>query len=413
MVKTTDINIIFASAADIGILGAPRSIDVPMVKNLRALGYEISWFGINIDSCKDFDGQMTSLNYSRGRRLLIRIKYKILRILKIQTGEDQKLIEQKIFDKWMSGILEDRSAQINRNTVFIGRGVSSELSFQVVKKYGGRCVLHSQWMHPIKHARMLEDAFFDVGNSYRPIPAERIQKQLREIKLCDKVWCISKLVFNSYLENGVPKEKLFLSPLGVDISYFKPTKIASKGSLGHLVILFVGNINIEKGIHILIEAILVSGISKCKLILNGAVADYFKSTLDRMLESLNSVGVDVSIGSGDPLENFQKADVFILPSLHESFGLVVLEAMACGLPVIVTNQVGASDHVIDGENGFIVSAGSVKQLADKIKFFNSSRDNCIAFGRKSLVLSRQLDWSITTSNFALSIRNFHKMRSRF
>jgi len=413
MVKTTDINIIFASAADIGVLGAPRSIDVPMVKNLRALGFEISWFGINIDSCQDFDGPKTSLNYSRGRRLLTRIKYKILRILRIQTEEDQKLIEQKIFDKWMSGILEDRSDQIDRNTVFIGRGVSSELSFQVVKKYGGRCVLHSQWMHPIKHTRMLEDAFSDAGNPYRPIPAERIQKQLREIKLCDKVWCISKLVFNSYLENGVPREKLFVSPLGVDISYFKPMEIASKGSLGYLVILFVGNINIEKGVHILTEAILVSGISKCKLILNGAVADYFKSTLDRMIESLNSVGVDVSIGSGDPLENFQKADVFILPSLHESFGLVVLEAMACGLPVIVTNQVGASDHVIDGENGFIVSAGSVKQLADKIKFFNSSRDNCIAFGRKSLVLSRQLDWSIITSNFALSIRNFHKMRSRF
>jgi glycosyltransferase involved in cell wall biosynthesis len=403
MVKTTDINIIFASAADIGVLGAPRSIDVPMVKNLRALGYEISWFGINIDSFKDFDGPMTSLNYSRGRRLLIRIKYKILRILKIQTEEDQKLIEQKIFDKWMSGILEDRSAQIDRNTVFIGRGVSSELSFQVVKKYGGRCVLHSQWMHPIKHARMLEDAFFDVGNSYRPIPSERIQKQLREIKLCDKVWCISKLVFNSYLENGVPREKLFLSPLGVDISYFKPTEIVSKESLGYLVILFVGNINIEKGIHILIKAILVSGISKCKLILNGAVADYFKSTLDRMLESLNSVGVDVSIGSGDPLENFQKADVFILPSLHESFGLVVLEAMACGLPVIVTDQVGASDHVLDGENGFVVSAGSVEQLADRIKFFDSSRDQCLKFGEKSRDLSKSRSWSSVARLFVSEI----------
>lgn len=403
MVKTTDINIIFASAADIGVLGAPRSIDVPMVKNLRALGYEISWFGINIDSCQDFDGPMTSLNYSRGRRLLIRIKYKILRILKIQTGEDQKLIEQKIFDKWMSGILEDRSAQIDRNTVFIGRGVSSELSFQVVKKYGGRCVLHSQWMHPLKHARMLEDAFFNVGNSYRPIPAERIKKQLREIKLCDKVWCISKLVFDSYLENGVPREKLFLSPLGVDISYFKPTEIVSRESLGYLVILFVGNINIEKGIHILIEAILVSGISKCKLILNGAVADYFKSTLDRMLESLNSVGVDVNIGSGDPLENFQKADVFILPSLHESFGLVVLEAMACGLPVIVTDQVGASDHVLDGENGFIVPAASVEALVGKIRFLNFNRDQCLKFGEKSRDLSKSLSWSSVTRHFVSEI----------
>ena len=403
MVKTTDINIIFASAADIGFLGAPRSIDVPMVKNLRALGYEISWFGINIDSCQDFDGPMTSLNYSRGRRLLTRIKYKILRILRIQTEEDQKLIEQKIFDKWMSGILEDRSTQIDSNTVFIGRGVSSELSFQVVKKYGGRCVLHSQWMHPIKHTRMLEDAFSEAGNSYRPIPAERIQKQLREIKLCDKVWCISKLVFNSYLENGVPREKLFVSPLGVDISYFKPMEIASKGSSDYLVILFVGNINIEKGIHILIEAILLSGISKCKLILNGAVAGYFKSTLDRMLQSLNSVGVEVSIGSGDPLENFQKADIFILPSLHESFGLVVLEAMACGLPVIVTDQVGASDHVLDGENGFIVPAASVEALLEKIRFLNFNRDQCLKFGEKSRDLSKSLSWSNVTRHFVSEI----------
>ena len=397
------IKIFYATAGDIRNLGAPRSMDIQVVTNLQRLGYEVSWFGINIDYCQEFTGSITSLNISKISNLLERILFKILRILRLQNVDEQKLISQRKFDKWMSRILKEKKKEIDSNLVFIGRAVSSELSFQVVKKYGGRCMIHSQWMHPIKHKRLLEDAFSDAGNSHRPIPEERIQKQLREIELCDKVWCTSKLIFDSYLENGVSREKLFLSPLGVDISHFKPQEIASKGRSSHLVILFVGNINIEKGVHILIEAILVSGISSCKLILNGGVADYFQSTLDRMLASLNSIGVDVSIGSGDPLKNFQNADLFVLPALHESFGLVVLEAMASGLPVIVTDQVGALDYVVDGENGFVVSAGSVEQLADKIKFFDSSRNQCLKFGEKSRDLSKSLNWSSVTRHFVSEI----------
>ena len=311
--------------------------------------------------------------------------YKILRILRFQTVDEQKLTAQRQFDIWMSRILEEKKNEIDRNVVFIGRAVSSELSFQVIKNYGGRCVLSSQWMHPIKHKRMLEEAFSDANISYILTPMDRIQKQLREIEICDKIWCPSKLAFDSYVENGVSIKKLFVSPLGVDINYFKPHEMASKGSLDHLVILFVGNINIEKGVHILIEAILVSGISSCKLILNGAVANYFQLTLNRLLKSLNDIGVDVTVGSGDPLKNYQMADLFVLPSLHEAFGLVVLEAMACGLPVIVTDQVGALDYVVEEENGFVVSAGSVKQLADKIKFFDSNRNQCKKY-EKNLLL---------------------------
>ena len=408
------IKIFYATAADITNLGAPKSMDIQVVTNLQRLGYEVFWFGINIDYCEEFTGSKTSLKISKISSLRKRVFFKILRILRFQTVDEQKLIAQRQFDKWMSRILEEKKKEIDRNVVFIGRAVSSELSFQVIKNYGGRCVISSQWMHPIKHKRMLEEAFSDAGISYIPTPMDRIQKQLREIELCDKIWCPSKLAFDSYLENGVSREKLFLSPLGVDINYFKPREMACKGSLDHLVILFVGNINIEKGIHILIEAILVSGITSCKLILNGAVANYFQSTLDRMLKSLNDIGVDVSIGSGDPLKNFQKADLFVLPSLHEAFGLVVLEAMACGLPVIVTDQVGALDYVVEGENGFVVAAGSVKQLADKIKFFDSNRNQCTTYGEKSLALIRQISWPIVTSNLALSVDNFFdETKNRF
>ena len=248
------LKVFFATAADVEALGAPRSIDVPMVKALNDLGYKVSWFGINIDSRQDFAGEMTSLNYSRLQRFFIRVKNKLLRDLKIQTGEDQKLIAQKKFDIWMSRILESRRGDIDKNLVFIGRSVSSELSFQTIRKYGGRCVLHSQWMHPVTHSRILEGAFSDLDSSYKPVPRERLATQLREIDLCDQVWCISRLVLDSYLKNGVSKEKLFLCPLGVDTNYFKPGELTFKEDVDKFIIVFVGNINIEKGIHILLEA---------------------------------------------------------------------------------------------------------------------------------------------------------------
>ena len=405
MLNRNLMKIFFATAADVEVLGAPRSIDIPMVKALNDLGCDVSWFGINIDSCQDFSGEITSLNYSRLQRFFIRVKNKLLRDLKIQTGEDQKLIAQKKFDIWMSRILESRRGDIDKNLVFIGRGVSSELSFQTIRKYGGRCVLHSQWMHPVTHSRILEGAFSDLDSSYKPVPTERLAIQLREIDLCDQVWCISGLVLDSYLKNGVSKEKLFFCPLGVDTNYFKPGELKFKEDIDKFIIIFVGNINIEKGIHILLEALVMGRMSNCQLILNGALADYFKPVLRSFFKDLKLLNIDLVIESGSPLANLQKADLFVLPSLHESFGLVVPEAMACGLPVIVTDQVGASDHVICDYNGFVIPANSVKELSEKILYFYNNRDQKKIFGKKSYYLSQNLSWPLVTRRFISCIES--------
>lgn len=385
------------------MLGALTTMDIPIVKSLHELGYEISWFGINVDECDDFKGPKISLSYSKAQELFERIKSKIIRILRLQTGEEQKLIAQKRFDKWMARNLEKRRDEIDSNLVFIGRAVSSELSFKVIKKYGGRCIIHSQWTHPIKHINILENAFDKLGNSYVPVPKSRLDTQLKEIELCDKVWCTSEFILNSYLENGVPRGKLFLSPLGVDIDHFKPNKIQHTDKESEFIIVFVGNINIEKGINVLLEAILLADIPGCKVILNGAVADYFQSTLDDLVTSLRESGVEVFIGSGAPLKNFQKADLFVLPAYHESFGLVVLEAMACGLPVIISDRVGALDHVIHGVNGFIIPVDSPEALKEKIQFINLNRDQSSKFGEKSRNISESLSWPTVAHRLANEI----------
>jgi glycosyltransferase involved in cell wall biosynthesis len=70
--------------------------------------------------------------------------------------------------------------------------------------------------------------------------------------------------------------------------------------------------------------------------------------------------------SRDVADAMRRSDIFVLPSLDDSYGLVVLEAMASGLPVILTRNVGAIDIVEDGVSGLVVPAGDDRALANAI-----------------------------------------------
>jgi glycosyltransferase involved in cell wall biosynthesis len=77
-------------------------------------------------------------------------------------------------------------------------------------------------------------------------------------------------------------------------------------------------------------------------------------------------GLRVRAAPGDPVPAYHRAEVFVLPSLHDGFGFVVAEAMACGLPVIVTEDCGAASWVREGRTGWIVPSASVDALVDAL-----------------------------------------------
>jgi glycosyltransferase involved in cell wall biosynthesis len=87
---------------------------------------------------------------------------------------------------------------------------------------------------------------------------------------------------------------------------------------------------------------------------------------------------------------FPLADVFILPSLHESFGLSALEAMAAGLPVVVTNQGGPSEVVVEGECGFLRAPDDVEGMSEAVARLFRNPDLARSFGEAGHKRSREV-----------------------
>ena len=141
------------------------------------------------------------------------------------------------------------------------------------------------------------------------------------------------------------------------------------------------------------EALLKSDLKKCKLIFNGVIASYFKLIFDKYYEQLIAKGYFIEVSPGPPLENYRKSNLFILPSVHDSFGLVVLEAMAVGLPVIVSSNVGAKDCIKDKKNGYIFNSGSVVELKNYIEKLYHNPAILNEMSSKSLELSAEYQWN--------------------
>jgi len=142
------------------------------------------------------------------------------------------------------------------------------------------------------------------------------------------------------------------------------------------VALFVGRIDAEKGIDDLMNAyaaVARGGGDAPALVLvgRGKLLDAVKERARR--EGWSRVYVEGFVPPEKVWEYYAYADFLVLPSREEPYGVVVQEAMAAGLPVIVTSAVGAAaDFVTEGETGYVIPPGDIKSLAEKIVWF---RDN--------------------------------------
>jgi len=225
---------------------------------------------------------------------------------------------------------------------------------------------------------------------------------------------------------GADPAKIDVIPCGVDLKLFHPiprdeAKAYLEMPQDHTMVLFVGRIEPLKGIDVLIEAMALLLKDKdelsdkvCLCIIGGdpdADADTLNreiSRLQRMRETLGIANVVTFLGkrAQDTLPyHYSAAEVCVVPSHYESFGMVALEAMACGTPVIASKVGGLTFTVRDGRTGFLVPSDDPRALADQLSLLLTDGNLRRTMGQQAVQLSERYSWSIVAGQVVAAYRD--------
>ncbi|MAG47863.1 hypothetical protein CL617_04615 [archaeon] len=214
----------------------------------------------------------------------------------------------------------------------------------------------------IPSVRSMSIKFMDENGRFKnEKEIERISEIERNgILKCKKLICSSKSL-NKQVQKEYNFVKGIVIPHGVNLNKFKPNKQSKK----KYDVVTVANFDPRKGIDKLIS---VAKKSRSNFIILGD--GKLKKTYKRLILENNVKDKIQLLGQKNPLKYLQESKIFVLPSIYESFGLVLLEAMASGLPCIAFRPDGkkittASDEIIkDGKTGFLVN--DEKEMSEKI-----------------------------------------------
>ncbi len=174
---------------------------------------------------------------------------------------------------------------------------------------------------------------------------------------------------------GIDPEKICVIPPGVDLTRFRPlSQRQSKEHLGYgeeKTILFVGRLEPLKGLDILFRAMasLKNSNSVRLNVVGGDENSREKTRLQTLATQMNlntSIRFVGKVSQDELPVHYNAADVCVLPSHYESFGLAALEAAACGRPVIATNVGGIPAIVLDGKTGYLVPSRRPDVMAERL-----------------------------------------------
>ncbi len=185
----------------------------------------------------------------------------------------------------------------------------------------------------------------------RTFPPE-VDKRVAEYAESDIILCPSRFVRRTLVEKGIPESRCFLVPYGIPPFTPRQTTGSPDPSPAHRFrVLYVGQLHLRKGLPYLFEAFEQLDHPGKELVLVGADTPY-----NNVGKRLGQPGVHYrGVLHGDALQaEFEQADVLVLPSVEDAFGLVVAEALAYGLPVVTTDNAGAADWILPGNNGYVV-----------------------------------------------------------
>jgi glycosyltransferase involved in cell wall biosynthesis len=213
---------------------------------------------------------------------------------------------------------------------------------------------------------------------------EKLHRKDEELALADQIIVPSQFVRDTLAKAGPFAASINVIPYGAPPVTLEPKQVTQDSKLK---VIFVGMLSQRKGLSYLIDAIKKLGASVELTLIGRRTGDC--KPLDQALREHRWIP---SLSHDEVLQEIRRHDVMVFPSLFEGFGLVVLEAMACGVPVIATPQGGAPDFLVDGGDGFMVPIRDSEAIAEKLEILVRDRNRLSSMSQAAMRKAVQHSW---------------------
>ncbi len=297
----------------------------------------------------------------------------------------------EIFDKLAS-------RKIDKADIFVGWANFSLDSFKKAKKMGMINVLDEGSSYILYRRDIVKKEYEKFGIKPELPHPKLVEKELREYEEADYIVVSSLFARRTFLEKGIPERKIIHVPYGVDLSAFK--QIPKNDNVFRVV--FVGGMTLRKGVHYLLQAFSELNLTNSELLLIGSINDEIKPFFKKYEGKYKWIG---HIPQGELYKHYSQGSVFVLNSIEDGFGMVIIQAMACGLPVIATTNTGGQDIIRDGQEGFIIPIADVAALKDKLLYFYQRPELCREMGQTA---KKRVSYGFTWDDYGEKIIKAYK-----
>ena len=322
------------------------------------------------------------------------------RVVHVPAGPVDLAKEQlpSIVDEWTDGVLADIRTQGGADAIHANYWLSG---------LAGHRLKHTLDLPLVSTFHTLARVKAETGDDE---PQRRIDAEAEVIGCSDAILasCTAEAEQLQRLYDA-PRDRIEIVPPGVDHAFFSPgNQAGARAALGlgtdHPVLLFVGRIQPLKGLDVAITALAQLARSDAELMVVGGPSGLDGDhELDRVHKLAADLGVADRIRFAPPQPHhvlstyYRAADVCLVPSRSESFGLVALEAAACGVPVVAAAVGGLTTLVDDGTTGFLIDGRDPSAFAAATDRILADPTFATAMGETASLRARSYTWSTTAA----------------
>jgi len=287
--------------------------------------------------------------------------------------------------------------------VFHGWATFSLKSSKKHKKRGSKFLLDRACPHILFQEQLLIEEAELTKSVYSPVSKEFLNRCIEEYDLADKIIVPSNYSADSFINQGFKKNKIEV--LRLDANFVPKKKKIWKSKKKNFILGTIGGNPLRKGLKYLVDAWQSLKLKDATLLIKTSEIELKKNK-----ELFNKIRNDDSIKMISYVKDIESfylnCDLFCLPSIDDGFGMVVLEAMSVGIPVITTKNVGASEIIKNNINGFVGEKRDKLFLECKILQLYSNPDLLKSFSEKAF--SSYKEYIKSNNNYHRNIINLYK-----